>query len=40
MLEHARQVMPHLRYLRVTLEYIPYCPHEDPAVTAVRQAFP
>jgi hypothetical protein len=32
LLEHAKQVMPHLRCLRVTLEYTPYCPHEDPGV--------
>jgi hypothetical protein len=32
MIEHAKQVMPHLRHLRVTLEYNPECPHEDPAV--------
>ena len=32
MLEHARQVMPQLRYLRVTLEYNPECANEDPVV--------
>jgi hypothetical protein len=32
LIEHAKQVMPHLRYLRVTLEYNPECPHEDPGV--------
>jgi hypothetical protein len=32
LIEHAKQVMPHLRAIRVTLEYTPYCPHEDPGV--------
>ncbi len=32
MIEHAKQIMPHLRYLRVTLEYNPECGHEDPSV--------
>ena len=32
MIEHAKQVMPHLRAIRVTLEYNPECPHEGPGV--------
>jgi len=32
MIEYAKQVMPHLRYLRVTLEYNPECVHEEPGV--------
>ena len=32
MIEHAKQALPHLRAIRVTLEYNPECPHEDPGV--------
>jgi hypothetical protein len=32
MIEHAKQTMPHLLALRVTLEYNPECVHEDPSV--------
>jgi hypothetical protein len=37
MIEHAKQVMPHLRAIRVTLEYNPECPHEDPGVVIWAQ---
>jgi hypothetical protein len=32
MLEHARHTVPHLQLLRVTLEYDPGCPTNDPQV--------
>jgi len=32
MIEHAKQTMPHLLAVRVTLEYNPECVHEDPSV--------
>jgi hypothetical protein len=32
MLEHARQTVPQLKYLRVTLEYDPGCPMRDPQI--------
>ena len=32
LIEHAKQALPHLDAIRVTLEYNPECPHEDPSV--------
>jgi hypothetical protein len=32
MLEHAKEMAPHLRYLRVTLEYEPARPQADPGL--------
>jgi hypothetical protein len=32
MIEHAKQTAPGLRAIRVTLEYDPACPHNDPGV--------
>jgi hypothetical protein len=32
LIEHAKQVMPNLREIRVVLEYDPVYPSEDPAV--------
>jgi hypothetical protein len=32
MIEHAKRTAPGLRAIRVTLEYDPACPHNDPGV--------